>query len=586
MRHHFISEITLNIYKRLSTLLNRYRIRVMWAMLGMLGAAATEPMLPAILKPLLDNGFAGKADFSLWVVPATIIGMFVLRGMCAFTTNYMLSWVSNKVLGDLRQQMFDRILRVPISFYYEHAHARILNTMMYEVQQIVEMIRVSLNTLIRDSLTVVALLIYLLYLNWQLTLIAFGLMPLVALLVRLVSKRLRQLNKAQQQCNAELTQTIEEAVRANIVIRVFGGEQYEQTRFLQKSEKLRGYSMRMTVASSATSPITQIMAACAVALVVVIALIQSNQNQTTVGGFVAFITAMLMLLTPLKHLADLNGPLQRGLTAAESVFSLIDAPLQEDVGTSLLSRAKGELIFEGVHFKYPTSESCALTNINLHINPGETVALVGMSGSGKSSLVNLVPRFYSPTAGRIVLDGIALDDIALTSLRSQMAMVSQHVVLFDDTIAANIAYGDMSPNIARIKEAARIAHLSDVISALPQGLDTMIGDNGMCLSGGQRQRLAIARAVYKDAPILILDEATSALDSESERAVQDSLATLMQGRTTLVIAHRLSTILSAHRIVVLAEGKIVETGSHQELLLHNGVYANLYHLQFAKEDEV
>jgi subfamily B ATP-binding cassette protein MsbA len=341
--------------------------------------------------------------------------------------------------------------------------------------------------------------------------------------------------------------------------------------------------MRMATAMAATTPVTQVMASTAVAIVIVIALIQSGQNQTTVGGFVSFITAMLMLLTPLKNIAEVNGPLQRGLTAAEAVFKLIDAEPERTSGKDLAGRAAGRLDFVRLGFTYPGQQSMALQDINLSVQPGETIAFVGMSGGGKSTLVNLVPGFYSATAGEIQLDGVSIEDISLSSLRKQIAMVSQHVVLFDDTIAANIAYGDAQPDQARILAAAHAAHLDEVIAGLPQGLQTMIGDNGSRLSGGQRQRLAIARAIYKDAPILILDEATSALDSESERAVQAALDELMKGRTTLVIAHRLSTIERADRIAVLAEGHIVELGSHQELLDKNGVYANLYHLQFAKD---
>ena len=356
----------------------------------------------------------------------------------------------------------------------------------------------------------------------------------------------------------------------------------KKSRFEERAGKLRSYSMRMASTFAATVPITQIMTACAVSVVIVIALIQSGQGQATVGGFASFIMAMLMLLTPLKHLAEVNGPLQRGLAAAEAVFSLTDATPERITGNKLPGRAAGRLEFVDVGFSYPGHTQLALSNINLTIMPGETIAFVGMSGGGKSTLVNLVPNFYSTTCGEIRLDGESIEQIALESLRAQMAMVSQNVVLFDDTVAANIAYGDVAPDRARIEAAANAAHLAEVVANLPRGLDTQIGDNGMRLSGGQRQRLAIARAIYKDAPILILDEATSALDTESERAVQSALDQLMQGKTTLVIAHRLSTIERANRIVVLVGGNIMEIGSHAELLARNGVYANLYHLQFAR----
>jgi subfamily B ATP-binding cassette protein MsbA len=455
---------------------------------------------------------------------------------------------------------------------------------MYEVQQIVEMVRVSIHTLIRDSLTVLVLLAYLLYLNPWLTGIALCVVPLVVILIRKVSLRLRGLNRSQQQSNAELTQVIEEAIRAHAVVRIFSGQAYEKKRFNEKSESLRGYAMRATVAAACVTPATQIMAAFVVAAVVVMALVQSNHNQTTVGGFVAFIIAMLMLLPPLRRLSDLNGPLQRGLVAAESVFELIDSPVEEEKGDVLTERARGHLMFQNMSFRYPNAEQLTLKKINLEILPGQTVALVGMSGSGKSSLVNLVPRFYTPFEGKIILDEMSLENINLASLRNQIAMVNQHVVLFNDTMLANIAYGVEDVDRQKLHEAIRVAHLEGVIAELPHGLETVIGDNGSRLSGGQRQRLAIARAVYKNAPILILDEATSALDSESERVVQEALGYLMKGRTTLVIAHRLSTILSADKIAVLAQGEIIEMGTHSELLEKNGAYARLYQLQFADTD--
>ncbi|MBF8179508.1 lipid A export permease/ATP-binding protein MsbA [Herminiimonas contaminans] len=569
--------------KRLFGMLAPYKKRLAVALLGMIMTALTEPMFPAVMRVLLDKGFGGKPSFSLWLVPVAIVGIFVLRGISTFTTTYMMTWVSSRLLTTLRKQMFERMLDVPLGFYATHSVGRVINSMMFEVQQIIEMITKVYTSIIRDSLTVVVLLSFLFWLNWRLTLVALVLLPLIAIVVRATGRRLRRLTREYQTVNGEMTQVIEETTRANQVIKIFGGHRYEEERFEVRADKLRGYTMRMATAMAATTPVTQVMASTAVAIVIVIALIQSGQNQTTVGGFVSFITAMLMLLTPLKNIAEVNGPLQRGLTAAEAVFKLIDAEPERTSGKELTARAAGRLDFVQLGFTYPGQQTMALQDINLSVQPGETIAFVGMSGGGKSTLVNLVPGFYSATAGEIQLDGVSIEEISLSSLRKHIAMVSQHVVLFDDTIAANIAYGDANPDQARILAAAHAAHLDEVIAGLPEGLETMIGDNGSRLSGGQRQRLAIARAIYKDAPILILDEATSALDSESERAVQAALDELMKGRTTLVIAHRLSTIERADRIAVLAEGHIVELGSHQELLARNGVYANLYHLQFAKD---
>ncbi|MEC5216790.1 subfamily B ATP-binding cassette protein MsbA [Actimicrobium sp. GrIS 1.19] len=565
---------------RLARMLKPFRARLGLAFFGMMITASTEPMFPAVMKTLLDKGFTGKSTIPLWMVPVAVIGMFVLRGLSTFMTTYMMTWVSTHLLNILRRQMFARLLDVPAAFYVNTSVGRVINSMMFEVQQIIEMVTKVFTSLIRDSLTVIVLLAFLLWLNWHLTIVALVLLPLMALVVRTTGKRLRRLTRDFLDVNAELTQVIEETTRAQQVIKIFGGHAYEQSRFEQRAAKLRSFSMRMASTFAATVPITQIMAACAVAVVIVIALLQSEQNQITAGGFVSFITAMLMLLTPLKHLAEVNGPLQRGIAAAEAVFTLIDTPPERSNGKTLEGRAQGRIEFRDVSFSYPQQQTPALSHIDLVIEPGETVAFVGISGGGKSTLVNLVPDFHTPQSGSILLDGEALDTIALSSLRAQMAMVSQNVVLFDDTVASNISYGDANPSRQRVEAAARAAHLSDMIAALPQGFDTIIGDNGSRLSGGQRQRMAIARAIYKDAPILILDEATSALDNESERAVQAALLQLMQNRTTLVIAHRLSTIERADRIVVLVGGHIVEIGTHTELLARDGVYASLYRLQF------
>ncbi|MBC3869090.1 lipid A export permease/ATP-binding protein MsbA [Undibacterium oligocarboniphilum] len=577
-----INKETIAVFRRLWGAVQPYRSRIWWALLTMLGTASTEVMFPKALGYILDHGFKGDAShLALWKVPVAVIGIFLLRGICTFSTSYLMSWVSTRLLNELRAKIFDRILNVPISFYQAESSGRIINTIMFEAQQVVEMLKVSLTTLFRDSLTVMVLLAALLWRNWELTMIALILMPVMAWLVRGVSKRLRQLNQSQLDVNNELTQVIEEATRASQVIRIFGGQRYEQQRFEAKNEKLRGYSMRTTVAVASTTPLTQLAAAVAVAVVIMFAVSQAKEDATTVGHFVEFVSLMMLLLTPLKRLADLNGPMQRGMAAAESVFALIDTSAERNSGKILTHRAIGKLDFVGTSFSYPGQQQEALKDIHLNIAPGETIALVGMSGGGKTSLVNLVPRFYTPDSGEILLDGQPIQEIALSSLREQIAMVSQNVVLFDDTLAANIAYGETQPDMARILAAVQAAHLTEVVRDLPDGLNTVIGDNGSRLSGGQRQRLAIARAIYKDAPILILDEATSALDTESERAVQAALDELMQGRTTLVIAHRLSTIERASRIAVLVDGQIVEIGTHTSLLAQEGVYANLYRLQFA-----
>jgi subfamily B ATP-binding cassette protein MsbA len=568
-------------FRRILSLLSPYKSRLLLVLVAMSITAATEPAVAAMMKLLLDKGFSEVRSFSLWLVPLFVVGIFVIRGLSTFTTTYLMSAISGRLISTLRQQMFRRLLDVPLDFYRDNSTGKIINAMMLEVNQVLDLIRSVMIVVIRDSLTVIGLLSFLFWLNWKLTLVIIVLGPVIAFVVRITAKRLKQLIIQNQTLNAELTQTIEETTRAQQVIKIFGGQQYEAKRFEQRSERLRGFMLRVASTSATTEPITQFINSLSVSVIIMIALAQAGDGNMTVGGFASFITAMLMTLTPLKHLAAVNGPLQRGLAAGSTVFGIIDSAPERETGVVLHERASGKLDFEHVSFSYPNQKQAALSDISLNIAPGETIALVGMSGGGKTTLVNLVPEFFAPTGGRILLDGQPISDIALNSLRAQMAMVSQHVVLFDDTVAANIAYGDPNPNRQKIEEAARAAHLADVIVNLPEAYETLIGDNGMRLSGGQRQRLAIARAIYKNAPILILDEATSALDTESERAVQMALDTLMKNRTTLVIAHRLSTIEHANRIVVLQEGRITEIGSHAQLLAANGVYAHLYHLQFA-----
>lgn len=545
--------------------------------------AATEPMFPALLKPMLDEGFKAGDGNNVAYIPAAIVGIFVLRGILGYLSSYGMSWVSNRVVADLRSAMFSRLVTLPAQYFQSQSSSVPMTKISYDVNGVASAATSAITILIRDSLVVVGLLGWLLYLNWKLTLICFVLIPVIALVIRAFSGRLRAMSRATQVGTAAMTQSLQESIQCHKVVKVFGGEAQETQRFNKTNNDLRGYGMRQAIAAAASVPITQFFASLAVALVVYSALQQSANNETTVGSFVSFITAMLMLLSPMKHLADVNAPLQRGLAAAESIFQLLDEPAEPESGTIVLERAEGNLDFQQLGFTYGGAERAALSNINLSVRRGETVALVGPSGSGKTTFANLLPRFYNPSSGHILIDGQDTQTLTLASLRRNIALVSQDVQLFNDTVAANIAYGTMrNASMAQIEAAAEAAHALEFIRALPEGFETMIGENGTRLSGGQRQRLAIARALLKDAPILILDEATSALDNESERQVQAALETLMQNRTTIVIAHRLSTIEKANRIVVLQQGHIAEIGNHHELLQHDGIYAQLYKLQFAE----
>ena len=553
------------------------------AVLGMVAAAATEPLFPALLKPLLDGGFAAgdKPIFPPLLFAAALVGIFVLRGVLTFTSSYFLAWVSNRLVLDLRAAMFARLVRMPAKFFDDNTSGAILSKVAFDVGGVTTAATTVLTVVVKDSIAVIGLLGWLMYLNWKLTLIALAVGPLVAVFVRLLSRRLRTMAREAQRSMGDIAHVLEETIECHKVVKIFGGHEYEMRRFERANQALRGFNMRQTVPAALSTPITHTLASVALAIIVYIAMQDTVGQRATVGEFASFITAMLMLLAPLKRLTEVSAPLQRGLAAAESVFGLIDQPVEEDSGTVVLPRARGEVAYENVSFTYPTRVEPALAGISLSVRPGETVALVGGSGGGKTTLVNLLPRFYSPSSGRILVDGHDIQAMTLESLRENLALVSQEVVLFNDTIQANIAYGKLGgATEAEVIAAAEAAHAMDFIRETPDGLKTMIGENGLRLSGGQRQRLAIARALLKNAPILILDEATSALDSESERTVQAALETLMRGRSTIVIAHRLSTIERADRILVVEKGRVVEQGTHAELLARNGTYARLHRIQF------
>ncbi|HTJ97168.1 MAG TPA: lipid A export permease/ATP-binding protein MsbA [Rhodocyclaceae bacterium] len=569
------------LYLRLLSYVRPYWKGFALAMLCMAVGAVAEPFFPILMKSMLDNGFGPNRGAWDWLFyPVAIVSVLLTRSIFGFLGDYAISWVSNHVITDLRRAMFARIVRLPSSYFSDQLSGHLMSRVAYDVNGVASAATTALTTLVKDSVSVIGLLGWLFYLNWKLTLITLSMIPFIALAVQLFSKRLRRIARGVQESQGAISQVLQEAIEGQKIIKIFGGHKHEIERFDAAIKDQRRLNMRGTVAGSGQGPIVQLCVATALAIVIGIALQQAASDEATVGSFVSFITAMMMLLAPLKRLTDINAPIQRGLASAESVFSVVDEKPEVDNGTEELGRSQGLVEFDAVSFTYPGAERAALEEVSLTIRPGESVALVGQSGSGKSTIASLLPRFYHVGSGVIKIDGHALENIKLENLRQNIALVSQDVVLFNDTIAANIAYGlNKEVGIEAIRAAAKAAHALEFIDAQPQGFDTMIGEHGVKLSGGQRQRIAIARALLKDAPILILDEATSALDTESERHVQAALDTLMQGRSTLVIAHRLSTIERATRILVLGHGRILESGTHAELIAKAGAYNNLYRLQ-------
>ncbi|MCM0607551.1 MAG: lipid A export permease/ATP-binding protein MsbA [Ideonella sp. WA131b] len=545
---------------------------------GAVVTAITEPMIPALMSRLLDQGFTA-GTLPLWMVPAAIIGLFAIRGLSGFISQYGLAWTATRTVLKLREHLFARLLANEPGLFSRSSASSMTNTLVYETQGGVTTLVGCLLTLVRDTLTLVALLGYLLFLNWQLTLVVALLFPAVALVMRVLGQRLHRLTVEAQKATDSLAYVVEENMLAWRIVRLHGAEPQQAERFFSRADVVRRLTLKGVVAAASMTPVTQMLAACALSGVITVALWQSSQGGATVGSFVGFVTAMLMLIAPVKHLSDVMAPLTRGLAAVERGLDHIEHTAVESGGTHDGGRAAGEIRFENVGLAWRDDAPPALAGINLVIRPGEAVALVGPSGAGKTTLVNLLPRFLQPSSGRITLDGVPLADWDMHALRRQFALVSQDVVLFNDSVAANVSLGAPMPR-EQVRAALAAANLLEFVESLPDGLDTAIGHNGSQLSGGQRQRLAIARAVAKDAPVLILDEATSALDSESERAVQDALERLMKGRTTLVIAHRLSTIENADRVVALESGHLVEQGTHAELLAAGGVYARLHAMQF------
>jgi len=563
---------------RIGPYLKAGRRGLMAALAGAVVGAATEPMIPALLQPLLDKGFT-TGELPLWTIPLALIVLFTVRGLAAFVAHVGLAAAAQGGVLALRREMFERLLAAEPALLTKNSASQLTNTLVYEVQQGTTQLVGALLTLVKDSLTLAALLAYLLWLNWQLTLFVALLFPAIALVMRKLGARLHRLTVAGQGATDELAYVVEENVLAWRIVRLHGAARQQAARFGDRAQALRRLLLKSVVAGASIPPLTQLFAAFALSAVIAMALWQSGSGGASVGSFVAFITAMLLLVTPIKHLSDVLAPITRGLAAVERSVELIEGSAFERGGSHAVERARGGIELAGVGLRYRDDAAPALDGLSVTIAPGTTVALVGPSGAGKSSLVNLLPRFIEPSNGELRLDGVPLPHWDIAALRRQFALVSQDVVLFNDSVAANVALGAAVDEV-RVHEALLAANLSDFVATLPQGMHTPVGHNGSELSGGQRQRLAIARAVYKDAPVLILDEATSALDAESERAVQDALEQLMKGRTTIVIAHRLATIEHADEVLVLDAGRLVERGSHAALLQQGGLYARLHAIQF------
>jgi subfamily B ATP-binding cassette protein MsbA len=573
-------------YKRLLAYATPYwRVFVITA-LAMIIFAATDTGFAALMKPLLDGNFMEHDPDTVKLVPLALIALFMFRGLAGFLSRYGMSWIGRRVIQVLRRELFHQLLRLPAQYFDRNPSGRLLSRLTFDVEQVAEATANAVTILIRDSMTLIFLLAYMFWISGWLTMLFLIIGPVLVGLIRVVSRRFRSISRRIQDSMGELTQFSEEVIHGQRLVKSFSGEQWQETLFEQVNERNRKLHLKMAAALGASTPIVQFIAACILALVIYLATLESVTREISVGSFVSFIAAMMLLMQPIKRLTNINASVQRGVAAAHSLFEVLDEAVEQDKGRLPLSRANGAIEFRKLSFAYDKAKGDVIKDVSFSVLPGQTIALVGRSGSGKTTLANLLVRFYNPHQGAIYLDGEDIRDYRLADLRKQIALVGQDVTLFNDSIAHNIAYGRLGAvSDQAIIACAEAAHAMQFIADLPEGINSRIGDRGVLLSGGQRQRIAIARAMLKDAPILVLDEATSALDSESERMVKDALQQLTQNRTSLIIAHRLSTVERADRILVLEQGRIVETGNHTELLATGGVYGDLYRLQFKEKED-
>ncbi len=572
------------LYRRLLTYVKPYWAVFVGAIIAMAIFAATETGLAAMMKPLLDGSFVERDPETIKWLPIALIGLFLIRGVASFFTAYGLGWIARNIIKNLRTEMFEKLVSLPATFYDKSTSGQLMSKLLYDVEQVANAATDAILTVIRDSLTILGLLLWMIYLNGMLSLIILTTVPVIGYLVYRISTRFRKISKNIQDSMGDVGHICSEIIDGHREVKTFGSQTYENHRFEVVNQKNRRQRMKKIATEATTQPLLQLIAVLGLSSVIYLATLPSMLDQITVGSFISFVTAMFMVLTPLKRLTKVNAKLQAGIAASQSVFTLLDQEPEQDNGTKTIERARGDIEYRHIHFHYQQSDKPVINDVSFHAKPGQTIAFVGHSGSGKTTLVSLLSRFYPLTQGEILLDGININELTLSNLRQHIALVNQQVVLFNDTVANNIAYGH-AEHISndRIIAAAKAAHAWDFIEQLPQGLSTQVGQNGVLLSGGQRQRIAIARALLSDAPILVLDEATASLDTEAERHIQAALETLMKQRTTLVIAHRLSTIEKADQIIVMHQGEIVETGTHETLLEKGDHYAQLHRLQFQEK---